>query len=575
MESWLFPLLVAAIGLLALAVLLVGILLARPRRRSGAPAPLRAAPAEERRGVAPAPETATPRPLPVAPAPERPPSHYLIGLTGAWQGQRFPIGAHGLTLGRNPDNDVVLCAELMVSRYHAEIVPAGDGYVLRDLESANGSWVDGQRIVAQPLAAGNRIRTGEVEWLFADAAMAHGAPAPADQRAQAAAPGPATPPMPQADYTWFDGFWLEQIVGQGGMSYVYKARTADGQVMALKILRATDPYLVQKFEVEGSQIGPLLQHHPHIVQVHAFRRSPQGHLYLVMDYVDGYSLRQRLGQGALTKDEITHIMGQACDALGYAHALNVVHRDVKPENILIGANGEVKVVDFGIARLTSAITVTGTKLVGTPEYMSPEQAKGEPVRPASDVYSLGIVLYEMLTGDVPFPLPGDGNDWRAAMTVVDQHIHTAPVPPRQRAPTVSSDLEQVALKSLEKSWQKRYRDGNAMGQALGYQPAASRSTPPPKPTPTGACLLVTDGPAAGQKWALAGTPLVIGRGDLNPDDLRTSRRHLQVEWRGGGFWLQDLSVNGTWVNRTRVADAVLLQPGDLIAVGDSVLQFRQ
>ena len=116
------------------------------------------------------------------------------------------------------------------------------------------------------------------------------------------------------------------------------------------------------------------------------------------------------------------IMTQACDALGFAHAANIVHRDVKPENILIEPDGTVKVVDFGIARLTSAVTVTQNKLVGTPEYMSPEQAKGEPVQAPSDVYALGIVLYELLTGRVPFPLPPNGHDWRSAMTVVDQHL---------------------------------------------------------------------------------------------------------------------------------------------------------
>lgn len=573
MESWLFPALIAVVGLLAVAVLLAVIHLARPRPPSGAPPHQTSPQAETRRTGARASETREREPAHPVVSSDQPPSFYLLGLTGAWQGQRFPIGAQGLTLGRHPDNDVVLRDELMVSRYHAEIIPHDDGFVLRDLESANGTWVDDQRVMAHRLAPGNRIRVGNVVWLFADAAMLA---APLSQWLQATpSVAPATP-MPQQDYTYFDGFWLEQLVGQGGMSRVYKARAADGQVVALKILQSTDPYLVQKFEAEGSQIGPLLQEHPHIVKVYAFRRSAAGHLYLVMDYVDGCSLRKRLAEGPLHQDEVVHIMGQACDALGYAHALNVVHRDVKPENILIQPDGQVKVVDFGIARLTSAMTVTGTKLVGTPEYMSPEQAKGEPVRPASDVYSLGIVLYEMLTGDVPFPLPpGDGNDWRAAMTVVDQHLHATPVPPRQRAPTVSGDLEQVVMKSLEKSWQKRYRDGSAVGQALGYRSGRPQRLPTPKPTPTDARLAVVTGPNVGQQWSLASVPLVIGRGDLNPDDLRISRRHLQIEWREGRFWLQDLSVNGTWVNQARVAGSVALQPGDLIAIGESVLQFQQ
>jgi len=553
-ETWFVLSLLLLLGTLLVLLMVLARAVRRPATRRLTPSP------------------ATPRPADVSaraptPRPDTPPA-YLIGLTGPYQGQHITLTPAGVTLGRSPDNQVVLAEEPLVSRHHADVVWEDGAWLLRDRESANGTWVDGRRVGRHPLTVGERVQLGATEWLFSNqpAMTAPSLPPPEAPRPSPSLLAPATVAAP------FEGYWLEEQVGQGGMSRVFKAHTADGRVVAIKILQTTDPYLVQKFEAEGNEIGPRLRNHPHIVTIHSFNRSADGQLYLVMDFVSGASLRQRLRQGALPEAEIVPIMTQTCDALGFAHTAHIVHRDIKPENILIEPDGTVKVVDFGIARLTSAVTVTQNKLVGTPEYMSPEQAKGEPVQAASDVYALGIVLYELLTGRVPFPLPPNGHDWRSAMTVVDQHIHARPVPPSQRVATISANLEHVVLKALEKSWQQRFPDARSMGQAL-VGATQGRASPPPSPLLV-VHLTALSGPAAGRQWQISES-LTLGRHDFNPDDTQISRAHAQIRVRPDGVWLEDASTNGTWVNRTPLHRAqTALHSGDLIAIGENVLRVE-
>jgi serine/threonine protein kinase len=212
--------------------------------------------------------------------------------------------------------------------------------------------------------------------------------------------------------------------------------------------------------------------------------------------------------------------------------------------------------------------------VGTPEYISPEQARGEPVKPASDVYSLGVVLYEMLAGSVPFPRPVGAEPYKAAIEVVRQHLKEEPEPLRKRNPTarVSSKLERVTMRALKKDIDDRYDDARAFGRALGYRErSVERATPA---GPVQARLVILQGPRQGQQIELTGQPLTLGRFDLGSTNATISRQHANVLFRGGSYWLEDRSKNGTWVDNLRIYGEVPLQAGAIIVIGDNVLRLE-
>lgn len=490
-------------------------------------------------------------------------SYELIGLQGPQIHRRFPITSKGLTIGRNSDNDIALLGESMVSRYHAVITLEDGRCVLYDRDSANGTWVNEQRVFRHVLEANDRIQIWRSQFVFAPAGASYPLPSP-----------PASPAQKiSITGEYFDGYLLERLIGQGGMSEVYKARDPTGRTVALKILQENNPYLVDKFIQEGNTIGPLLRGHPNIVYVHKFDRSKDTRLYLVMEFVAAPSLRIMMQQ-VLSESVVRGILEQMCSALAFAHHNGIVHRDVKPENVLVTKEGLVKVLDFGIAKLTSASTVTRDKIVGTPEYISPEQARGESPRPASDVYSLGIVLYEMLTGSVPFRRPKIGDPYKAAMQVIRQHLKQPPEPLKERNPRirVSANLEQVTMRALEKETKKRYETAKEMGLALGHSEVCR--APGMGARAPSASLLITKGAKRGQRISLASDSLTIGRFELDPTNSIISRRHIHITHRGGSYWLQDLSKNGTWVDNMRVYGEIPIRTGTTITVGDNVLRVQ-
>jgi len=251
-------------------------------------------------------------------------------------------------------------------------------------------------------------------------------------------------------------------VGQGGMATVFRARRlVDGSVVAVKVLHehyAHDREFVERFQREARAASAL--HHPHIVPVLDSGTDGRVH-YIVMEFVEGTDLKRLLRRvGRLDPQQAARIAAETCAALAYAHDLGIVHRDIKPQNILLTPEGAVKVTDFGIARAADSATITETGTVlGSVHYLSPEQAKGEPVGPATDLYSLGVVLYELLTGRLPF-------EGESPIAVALRHIHDSPPPPRRFRPDLPPRLEGIILRALAKSPQHRYRSAREMQEDL-------------------------------------------------------------------------------------------------------------
>jgi len=255
---------------------------------------------------------------------------------------------------------------------------------------------------------------------------------------------------------------LLEKIGDGGMATVYRARcTLLDRIVAVKILKeeyAKDTILVQKFKSEAQAAARLS--HPNIVNVYDVGED-NGFHFIVMEYVEGTNLKEYIrDKGPLPPDEAVRIALMICEGLIRAHEKGLIHRDIKPHNILLTRDGTAKVADFGIARAANSVTITYSgDMVGSVHYVSPEQARGEPVNTTSDIYSLGCVLYEMVTGRVPF-------DADSPVTVALKHIHESPVPPSVINDAVPSGLEEVIMTAMEKKPGYRYQSAKEMKQAL-------------------------------------------------------------------------------------------------------------
>jgi eukaryotic-like serine/threonine-protein kinase len=377
-------------------------------------------------------------------------------------------------------------------------------------------------------------------------------------------PKPGSDDDPFIGQTVARNFKIEKLLGVGGMGKVYKARQLSlDKAVVIKILHdhfRDDPQLVQRFQREARAASRL--NHPNSIQVIDFGQDENKVLYMAQEFLEGTDLFTVLkNEGPLPRERIARIMMQVCSALAEAHEQYVIHRDLKPENIMVedrrGQRDFVKVLDFGIAKIQDPDDTGGQALTqagmvcGTPEYMSPEQARGMALDSRSDLYSLGVLAYHLVTGELPFTAD-------SPIGIVTKHILEAPLPPSQRSPQlgIGADLEEPILKAMLKEADQRYQTAAEMGEAFerllyGQAPTGSMARRTgsfegaPKAVPAGVAPtplpfaptvpLLTGGasspPSGAQPTLTAPTPTGIApQPSASVTDLRTRPKGSGRKW---------------------------------------------
>src|SRR6266566_89873 len=288
-------------------------------------------------------------------------------------------------------------------------------------------------------------------------------------------PPPTTPPPSVASITeppavpgerYIGKYRVKGELGRGGMGTVYLAEQPGlGREVAIKeLIQSADPVALKRFLQEAQVMARTS--HPNLVQVHDMEL--QGNInYLVLEFIRGRSLRDWMNQSEIPPPQVFAVMHGVLQALDYAHRHAIVHRDMKPENVLISDEGIVKVTDFGIARLLDDTGVGGTATktgttVGTPQYMSPEQVASSKVDGRSDLYSAGIMFYELVVGQPPFT----ASEADGPFTLMAKHVQAPPKPPSVHRPGLDMGLEEVILKSLSKRPEERYQTGQDFDDAM-------------------------------------------------------------------------------------------------------------
>jgi len=265
--------------------------------------------------------------------------------------------------------------------------------------------------------------------------------------------------------THVDSYRIDSPVARSGMATIYRATDLrDNRTVALKIPHPdmeADPILFDRFQRE-SRIGERLNH-PNVMKV--FGDKERSRLYMVMEWCDGRLLRRILDEGRIGQDRAIHIAKEVLKALDYIHSNGVVHRDLKPENIMVDENDNIKLIDFGIAGDTASRRLTYanfTATLGTPDYISPEQVSGKRGDGRTDIYSMGVILYEMLTGKLPFSGP-------SPLAAMNDRLLNPPVPPRVADPSVSPQLQEIIYRAIERDPKNRYARASEFLHDLDHQ----------------------------------------------------------------------------------------------------------
>jgi serine/threonine protein kinase len=263
-----------------------------------------------------------------------------------------------------------------------------------------------------------------------------------------------------------DDYELEDIVATSGMATVFRAHDLrSGQQVAIKVPHPeveSDPTMFDRFRRE-EEIGTRIEH-PGVMKV--FANPNRSQVYMVMEWLDGRLLRQVLNEEKrLPVERAVKLMVGICEALEHVHAHGVVHRDLKPENIMVGEGDEIHLIDFGIAASAGARRLTFahfSQSMGTPDYISPEQVRGKRGDARSDIYALGVMLYEMLTGVVPFSGPNP-------FAVMNDRLLNQPVPPREIEPSITPQLQEIVYRAMEREPKNRYASAREMARDLLHQ----------------------------------------------------------------------------------------------------------